>query len=130
MDVGARRHRLRLERLELSEGRGVELVGDDAAQILFERQLVDDGEGPARVAEDLERAAIRACVDLERRECRLDAHARVGRPDDDRAAVDGDGEAILHIRRRDHTALVGVDGQDRSEGRGSRRPALHAKRLG
>ena len=38
----------------------IELVGHDAAQVVLERQLVDDGQRVAGVAEDFERAAIGA----------------------------------------------------------------------
>ena len=49
---------------------------DDAPQVILERQFVDDGEGAAAVAENLQRAAIGTRLDLERRGRRLDAHAR------------------------------------------------------
>ena len=42
LNVGAGGHGLRLEGFDLSEGRGAELVRHDAAQVLFDRQLVDD----------------------------------------------------------------------------------------
>ena len=66
MDVGARRHRLCLERFELTECGGIELVRDDAPQVILERQFVHDGEGAAAVAKNLQRAAIGARLDFER----------------------------------------------------------------
>ena len=66
VDVGARRHRLRLERFELTECGGIELVRDDAPQVILERQFVYDGEGAAAVAKNLQRAAVGARLDFER----------------------------------------------------------------
>ena len=66
VDVGARRHRLRFERFELTERRGIELVRDDAPQVILEWQFVYDGEGAAAVAKNLQRAAVGARLDFER----------------------------------------------------------------
>ena len=71
LDVGARRDRLRLERLELAEGGGTELVGHDAAQVVLERQFVDDGQ---RVARRCRRRRARR----DRRACRSRAARRAG----------------------------------------------------
>ncbi len=61
--VGARRHRLRLERFELGVGGGAELPRHDAAQVLLERHLVDDVEGAAVVEVDEDAAAVTVAAD-------------------------------------------------------------------
>ncbi len=63
--VAARRHGLRLERLELRVAVGAELARHDAAQVVLERQLVDHVEAAAVVEEDDQGAAKSAAFELE-----------------------------------------------------------------
>jgi hypothetical protein len=79
---------------------------------------------------DLERAAIRTCLDLERRARRLDVHPSARRHDEHCAAVERDGGPILHGRRRDSAAAGGANSHHRREYRGSRGAALYSERLG
>ena len=58
---------------------GTELVRHDAAEVVLERQLVDDVQRVADVAEDVERSPIAARVDLQQRAARLDARAAARR---------------------------------------------------
>ncbi len=63
--VGARRDRLRLRGLELRVGAGAELARHDAAQVVLERQLVDQVETAAVVEEDHDLAPIAAPLDAQ-----------------------------------------------------------------
>jgi hypothetical protein len=97
LDVGARRHGLRLQRLDLSEGRRIQLVRHHAAQVVFDRQFVDGRQGAPAVGEHLEGAAIRAVVHLDRRAARLHAHVRAARHDEHRLVVERHGHAVAEI---------------------------------
>ena len=137
LDVGARRDGLRLQRLDLSERRRVELVRDDAAQVLLERQLVDDRQRAARVAEHFERAAIGARARSRAARRRLDAHARAGRQHEHDAAVELDGHAVLQVRLLERAGGRGIereDGRKRRraggplfDGEGAGRPDRHGR---
>ena len=64
--VGARRHRLGLERLDLGERRGRQLVRHHAPEVVFEIDHVDQGEGSAVRGPHLQVAAIARLVGGER----------------------------------------------------------------
>ena len=61
--VGARRHGLGLQRLDLREGLGRQLVGDHAPQVVLEVDDVHDGERAAVARPHLEVAAVGRRVD-------------------------------------------------------------------
>ena len=117
LDVSPRCHGLRLEGFELSECRGIELVGDDAEQVGLERQFVDDGERAAAVTEDLQCAAVGTGLNLEKRRRRLDPHTRVRRHHHGRAIVQTRRDPILQVGRGDRSLRIGVHRKDGSERR-------------
>ena len=63
--VGPRRNRLRLERLDLREGLGRELVRDDAPQVVLQVDDVDDREPALLGGPDLEEAPVGCRVRLQ-----------------------------------------------------------------
>ena len=124
--IRAGRHRLRLQGLQLPEGRRRELVRDDTPQVVLEVEHVDDGHGAGRPHPDLEHPAVRGRLD-EQRLLRADREKRHGAellpcldeadglpyPDEGRARHLPVARHALGDDAADHYAGIGADGAAR-----------------
>src|SRR5262249_25154304 len=97
-DVGAGRNSLRLQRLDLCERGGTQLVWDDTQKVLLLWKLIHDCESIPRVAEHFDCSSIRAVLEFDGRPAvGLDAHFRRLGKNDDPAAIELDEGAVLKI---------------------------------
>jgi hypothetical protein len=127
LDVGPGGHGLGLQRLDLAKRGRVELVGDDAPQVVLERQLVDDRQSVPDVAEYLERSAVGARLDLERCAGRLDTDAGGGWQHEQHIAVQLHGRSVLQVGLLQGAGRGGVDAEHGGKRRRARGVLLDAE---
>ena len=128
LDVGAGGNGLRLQRLDLAKRGRIELVRHHAAEILLERELVDNRQPVARVTEHLERPSIGTGLDLERYAGGLDAHTSARRHHQQDVTVELDRHAVLQVGLPERATGARIEGEDGRKRRGTRGPLLNRER--